>query len=215
MSKSIIHSTAEIFQKISLVNRILLLIIFLLMPFTFPNQNTTFAATSTENEREAGSSGVLAQPLNESQGENKTEYKPYVYVTVIATPTPIHIPPSAVPQRTFTPNSSSQNVQLVKQLAGEFVINESAFMCTIQKESGFNGHYADGSIKCGDHGASCGIGQFQLGTFLSIRRHAGWSQEDLRGDDYESLKTVAYGLKNGWKYHWTAYKVCESQGYSL
>ena len=130
------------------------------------------------------------------------------------TPTPETIVPSISKTSISVPNSGS-TVDLARSVARETGINEETFLCVIQKESGFNSRRLDGSLKCGDNGQSCGLGQIQLPTWMSIRRHAGWSQEDLRADDYENLKTTAYGLKNGWKYHWSAYRYCESQGYSL
>lgn len=111
--------------------------------------------------------------------------------------------------------ASGNTVEMARSLAREAGINDDMFVCIIQKESGFNSRRVDGSLKCGDNGASCGLAQFQLPTWMSVRRHAGWSQEDLRADDYENLKTAAYGLKNGWKYHWTGYHVCASQGFTL
>lgn len=96
-------------------------------------------------------------------------------------------------------------------IAGEFGINPETFICVLQHESGLNSRNPDGSLKCGDSGRSCGIGQIQLPTWISIRRHAGWSTEDRRGDDIENMRTTAYGLSTLWYEHWTGYRICHYQ----
>lgn len=98
-----------------------------------------------------------------------------------------------------------------REIAKEFKINPDTFECVIEHESGFHSRRPDGSLKCGDSGASCGLGQIQLATWKSIRRHAGWSEEDLRADDIENLRTTAYGLSTLWYEHWTAYQYCHYQ----
>ena len=135
-------------------------------------------------------------------------YTNIIQATVAPTPTP-----TLKPVKITIP--SGDTVQLARSIAQQYNINEDAFLCIIQKESGFNSRRPDGSLKCSDHGASCGLGQIQYPTWVSIRRKAGWSTEDLRADDTENLKTVAFGLTNGWKLHWTAYHVCKAQGYDL
>jgi hypothetical protein len=102
-----------------------------------------------------------------------------------------------------------------RKLARQYKINEEAVVCTFIQESGFLSRRPDGSLKCGDGGASCGTGQIQLPTWKSMRKHAGWTTEDLRGNDVENIKTTVYGLATLWKYHWTGYRTCESMGLKI
>lgn len=127
----------------------------------------------------------------------------------------ITLTPTPTPKKSALSLPNTDTVSLARQVARDFSINEDTFLCVLQHESGLNSRTADGSLKCGDNGRSCGLGQIQYPTWVSIRRNAGWSTEDLRGDDYENLKTTAYGLKTSWKYHWSGYRLCEAQGYSL
>lgn len=113
----------------------------------------------------------------------------------------------------FTTPADTEEV--ARSIASKFGINPDTFVCVLKKESGLYSRRTDKSLKCGDNDKSCGLGQIQYPTWRSIRRHAGWSQDDLRGNDMENLKTTAYGLKNGWKYHWTGYRTCEKEGYYL
>lgn len=106
-------------------------------------------------------------------------------------------------------------IEKARQIAREYQINEEAFLCVIGKESGYESKNADGSLKCGDNGESCGLGQIKIGTWESIRRHAGWDIQDRRADDIENLKTTAYGLSTLWRNHWTGYRLCREEGYSL
>ncbi len=129
-------------------------------------------------------------------------------IQISLTPMPTQMP--------ITPSfPTTDTVALARQVAKEFSLNEETFLCVLQYESGLNSRTADGSLKCGDNGRSCGLGQIQYPTWVSIRRNAGWSTDDLRGDDYENLRTTAYGLKTYWKYHWSGYRLCEAKGYSL
>jgi len=118
-------------------------------------------------------------------------------------------------------DEKTSNIQMAKKYAKEFGINPETLLCTLNMESGVEGFERDfrGEIttktKCGDNGVSCGIGQIQLRTWKSIRKNAGWSQEDLRDNQEENIKTTAYGMANGWAYHWTGYRNCEKLGYKV
>lgn len=112
------------------------------------------------------------------------------------------------------PNAKERE-DIARHFAKKYGLNEETFICTLKKESGLNGWRPDGSLKCGDNGASCGIGQIQLPTWKSMRKHAGWSTEDLRGNDYENIKTTAYGMATYWPEHWTGYRLCKAEGYEL
>lgn len=100
---------------------------------------------------------------------------------------------------------------VARGFAAEYKINPDTFLCVLQKEAGFASRRPDGSLKCGDGGASCGLAQIQLPTWISMRNHAGWSTDDLRHDDYENLRTTAYGLATLWREHWTGYRICHYQ----
>ena len=117
----------------------------------------------------------------------------------------------------YDPDSKRHTMAKAKEIAKEYDINYETFLCVLNGESGIESvSRVDGTLKCGDNGASCGLGQIKCPTWQSIRRHAGWDTDcSLRADDEENLKTTAYGLATVWKYHWTAYRNCEALGYSL
>lgn len=142
-----------------------------------------------------------AEQTNDTLAPEVAQSNPFTnLVTITVEPTSIPVPtPQLVPQSTE---------QQARSIAREFNINEDVFVCTLRKESGLNSTWSDGTLKCGDGGRSCGIAQIQLGTWRSIRKHAGWSQDDLRADDIESMRTAAYGISTLWRYHWTGYKLC-------
>ena len=120
----------------------------------------------------------------------------------------------------YDPISKSHTIARATEIAHAFNINPETFVCVLNQESGLesrvrvNGELTD-QLKCGDNGESCGLGQIKLGTWQSIRRHAGWSIDDLRGDDEENMKTTAYGLSTVWPEHWTGYRICRDMGYKL
>lgn len=111
--------------------------------------------------------------------------------------------------------SKEDREDIARYFAQKYGLVEDTFLCVLNHESGLTGWLPDGSLKCGDNGRSCGIGQIQLPTWQSIRKSAGWSTEDLRGNDYENIKTTAYGMSHGWENHWTGYRICRADGYKL
>lgn len=142
-----------------------------------------------------------SQPIEKSQEDDKK--------SIISTPTPTIRPETKnINKESWYPNKWEAE-DVAKYWASKYGVNEELFVCVLRNESGLSSRLG-GSLKCGDNGQSCGIAQFKLSTFLSIRRNAGWTQEDLRGNDYEAIKTAAYGFANGWKYHWTPYQLCRS-----
>ena len=202
------ESKGPLFQQIT--GKLLLLFILLLYA-----KNVVFASPQPQpNPTEKKMLFSTNRDVKNSMVANTETEHSIVNVKYYLTPTPQNIIPT-IPKASRTFPVTGNTVDLARSVAKEIGINEDTFLCVIQKESGFNSRRPDGSLKCGDNGLSCGLGQIQLPTWMSIRRHAGWSQDDLRADDYENLKTTAYGLKNGWKYHWSAYRYCESQGYTL
>jgi hypothetical protein len=110
----------------------------------------------------------------------------------------------------------AQAIQLAYDAAKEFGMDPETLLCVLNRESGVESHDpATGKLKCGDNGASCGIGQIKLGTWESIRKTAGWDQEDKRWDDHENVRTTAYGITHGWEEHWTGFRDCRDMGYKI
>lgn len=114
--------------------------------------------------------------------------------------------------------SLTEKEGVARYFADKFGINSETLLCTLRGESGIEGYTVKSGyteLKCGDNGKSCGIGQIQLPTWKSMRKHAGWSTEDLRGNDFENIRTTAYGMSTVWAEHWTAYRNCKAKGYKL
>lgn len=110
----------------------------------------------------------------------------------------------------------SETIQMAREIADQHGLDQEMLLCVLNDESGVESHNPKtGEVKCGDNGASCGIGQIKIGTWKLIRRQAGWSQEDNRANDYENIQTTAYGIMNGFASHWTGYRNCVKRGYKI
>lgn len=110
----------------------------------------------------------------------------------------------------------AEAIKLAQSTAKEFGMDPDTLLCVLNQESGVESHDpTTGNLKCGDNGASCGIGQIKLGTWKSIRKNAGWDTQDLRWNDSENIRTTAYGITHGWQEHWTGYRTCHAWGYEI
>ncbi len=127
--------------------------------------------------------------------------------------------PAVSPTRPYVGSNHYTDPEVLKKdvryVSKEFGINSEMLMCVLEHESGLQSRNKDGSLKCGDGGRSCGLGQIQLQTWQSIRKHAGWSTEDERDNDFENMRTTAYGLSTVWPLHWTGYHICYQLGFRL
>lgn len=190
----------------------LLTILLVLLSFVYAYRNFIFGTPEVKKQQQTEQKKI--EPKKNSLSQNLiTFFSPLHADNTITTQVEVEVLPSPTP--TLSISSQLSTVDQAKKIAQQYNIPEGTFLCVIQYESGFQSHYSDGSLKCGDSGRSCGLGQIQYPTWRSIRSHAGMSLDDLRGDDYENLITTAYGLTHGWKYHWTGYNICASQGYTL
>lgn len=112
------------------------------------------------------------------------------------------------------PDRKTKAINMAREEADKFGVDQELLLCVLQDESGVESHDPKtGVLKCGDNGASCGIGQIKIGTWKLIRRQAGWDTEDQRENDYENIRTTAFGIANGWATHWTGYRKCKVAGY--
>ena len=155
-------------------------------------------------------SGQIIQPVQAAETHAPSPTPDVAQSNLFVPIVSITVEPTSIPVPTPQPAAPQSIEEQARSIAREFNINEEVFVCTLRKESGLNSKWANGTLKCGDGGRSCGIAQIQLATWKSIRRHAGWSQDDLRADDTESMRTAAYGISTVWKYHWTGYRLCTS-----
>ena len=192
----------------------LLTILLLLLTFVYAYRNFIFGIPEKKKEQIKKTEQKKIVPKKNSLSQNLIAFfSPLHADNTITAQAEVEVLPSPTPSIFIS--SQLNTVDLAKKISQQYSIPESTFLCVIQYESGFQSHYSDGSLKCGDSGRSCGLGQIQYPTWRSIRSHSGMSLDDLRGDDYENLVTTAYGLSHGWKYHWTGYNICASQGYTL
>ena len=118
-------------------------------------------------------------------------------------------------QISFKPRKM-EAIKLAEHFAKEFGMDSETLLCVLNQESGVESHDPlTGKLKCGDNGASCGIGQIKLETWRIIRKDAGWDTEDLRWNDSENIRTTAYGITHKWPTDWTGYRTCRDMGYKI
>lgn len=93
-------------------------------------------------------------------------------------------------------------VNLIATYSDVNKLNTHSIECLVARESGGR------TLAVGDNGAAVGVAQYHLGTFLSHRRQMGLTQEDLRTNKEESIKTMTWAIANGYGPHWTSWGGC-------
>jgi soluble lytic murein transglycosylase-like protein len=105
----------------------------------------------------------------------------------------------------YQANEKKTTEELINEYSEKYQVRADLVRCIIFNESGFR------ATAVGDSGKAVGLAQFHLGTWQSFRKQMGESQEDLRKDPEESIKTLVWALSQGYNNHWTPCKkgICQ------